>query len=134
MLQPVQKDHELVCPGCGCVLDTISDTQSKQSPLTTANQFLLGSAVQSNIKWHFDRDKYQRTYERALYRLTGICQEFNLPERVAIEAMNRIRKKEKGLFSFREQVKQLLHVLNIAEIYGAKIKQIKEKYETVSGI
>lgn len=136
MLQPVQKDHELLCPGCGAVLKTIEELpESRKIDMGSSSLSItqLGSTLE-NLKFHSRRDYYDQTFDKALNRLGKICQEFHLPLWIADDTMNRIKKKEKGLFSFREQIKQLLWVLDYNEIYSAKIKLIKVKYENVSGI
>ena len=139
MSKPIQKDHELICPGCGVVLDTIFEQPIQKTTNIGASSLsvsLLGNTLEGNIKFHTKRDYYQQTYEKALFRLASICNTFGIPEVFALETMKRIKLKEKGLFSFKEQVRQLLKILEKDDnyLFWKKALLIKKEYENVTGI
>jgi len=139
MIHPIQKEHELICPGCGCVLQNINEVSvndTKQTIPPSLNVYLLGSAITTNRNYFFNKDKPQIYYERALKRLLDITKEYALPDRMAYATMNIVKKNKRGLYSFNHQIKQLLMILAKDEnyIYFPKMRAIKAKYETVTGI
>lgn len=141
MLNPIYADHEIICPcGCGVVLQNIEEPvnndSGKQTIPPALNVFLLGTAITTNRNFYFNRDKKQIYHEKALRRLRDITKEYSLPDRIAIEAMNVVTKRKRGLYSFHEQIKQLLIILSKDEnyMYFPKKNAIKVKYENVTGI
>lgn len=139
MLNPVQKEHELCCPGCGAVLRNINEPQFHEEKPTippSLNVFLLGSAVENNVKFHFNRDREQINYEKALKRLLDITKEYAINERIAFETMKLVKRNKRGLYSFQIQIKLLLSILAKDEnyIYFPKMRAIKQRFENVSGI
>ena len=138
--QPIQKDNELICPcGCGVVMKSLEETpilKTNNIGTSSLSIHLLGSALENNVKFHSQRDKYDKTYEIALTRLATICQKYGLPEELSVVTMKRIKHKEKGLFSFREQIRQLLKILEKDDyyLYRNKAQMIKKDYENFSGI
>jgi len=140
MLQPIQKEHELVCPGCGCVLKNIEestyDEQQKSTIPPSLNVFLLGSALEKNVKYHFQRSREQIYEERVLRGLLDVTKEFALPDRFAYATFNQLKRKRFGFRSKREPLKQLLLILSKDEnyIYFPKMRAIKVRYESLPGI
>lgn len=138
MLQPIHKDHEVICPSCGCVLD-----ESVESPITinkdlsnTFNKYVLGSAISTNKNYLFNKDKEQIFYEKGMTRMLNIIREFSLPEAFAIDVMNKVKKNRRGLYSEREQIKQLIKILSHDDnyIFIHKMRAIKAKYEKIINI
>ena len=141
MLRPIQRDHELICPcGCGCVLqnveESIHDQQEKQTIPPSLNVFLLGSALDNNVKYHFNRDRNQIHQENVLRKLLDITKEYVLPDRFAYATFNQLKRNKKGFWSEKEPIKQLLLILSKDEnyIYFPKMRAIKARYESVNGI
>ena len=140
MLNPIQREHELVCPGCGAVIDNIHETpthvEMKAMIPPNLNIFLLGSAIENNIKFKFNKDSQQLQYEKSLKRMMDITKEYVLPDRIAYATMSEVKKNKRGLYSFQMQIKLLLSILAKDEnyIYFPKMRAIKARYENVSGI
>ena len=140
MFQPIIKDNEIICPcGCGVVLDNFFEQpvqQAKNIGVSSLSVSLLGTTMENNIKFHSRRDYYQQTYEKALFRLASICKKFSIPEDFALATMKRISSKEKGLFSFKEQIRQLLKILEKDDnyLYWKMAALIKKEYENATGI
>ena len=138
MLQPIQTEHELVCPGCGCVLKTIEESIHDPQPKTTIppslNLFLLGSQLENNVKYHFQRGREQISQERVLRKLLDITKEFALPDRLAYATFSQLKRNKRGFHSEKEPIRQLLLILSKDEnyIYFPKMRAIKVKYEKIS--
>ena len=137
MSLPIQREHELICPcGCGCVvlvLDEAPNQEIVKNPVTSLNNALLGSALSHNIKYAKPRAERQREEEKVLRRLVDITTEFNIPERIAFETFNQMKRKNRGFKSQKEHIKELIKILskddNYLQFY--KLKKIKEKYATL---
>lgn len=137
MSLPIQKENELICPcGCGCVvlvLDESSNQEMIKNPTISFNNFLLGSALVNNVKYAKPRSERQTNEENVLRRLISITSEFNIPERIAFETLNQLKRKNRGFKSQKEPIKELIKILskddNYLQFY--KLKKIKEKYATL---
>lgn len=135
MLEPIQKDHELLCPGCGCVLRNIDESHNEKyekSPIPPSVEvYLLGSALESNVKYSFRRTPQQGYEERVLRQLLNITKNYAIPDSIAYSTFNEMKKKNRGFRSETEPVKQLLRVLSKDEnyIYIHKMRAIKARYE-----
>ena len=136
MLQPIQKDHELICPGCGVVLGNIQENynviNTNQKPINV-NTFLLGSALEKNIKMSYQRTRQQFHEEKVLIHLVNITKEFSLPETFAIETFNELKRKNRGFHSKTEPIKQLIKILSKDDnyLYFRKLKMLKDRYESI---
>ena len=135
MLNPIYKDHEIICPcGCGCVLSEVAEqpTNTNHELSNTFNKYVLGSAIVNNKNYHW-KDKEQVFYEKGMTRMLDLVREFSLPEAFAIDVMNKIRKNRRGLYSEREQFKQLIKILSKDDnyLYIHKMRAIKAKYEKI---
>lgn len=137
MSLPIQKEHELICPcGCGCVVLVLEESLNVEIPKNTVisfNSFLLGSALVNNVKYAKPRSERQTNEENVLRRLISITSEFNIPERIAFETLNQLKRKNRGFKSQKEPIKELIRILskddNYLQFY--KLKKIKEKYAEV---
>lgn len=134
MSLPIQREHELICPcGCGCVVLVLEETPIQEvpkNPVTSLNNLLLGSALSHNVKYAKPRAERQREEEKVLRRLVDITTEFGIPERIAFETFNQMKRKNRGFKSQKEHIKELIKILskddNYLQFY--KLKKIKEKY------
>jgi hypothetical protein len=135
MLQPIQKDHEIMCPSCGCVLRDVSDSQEMQKPTPThsIDVFFLGSALEKSVQYAFLKNPQQVYEERVLRQLIDITKEFALPERLANETFKELKRKRRGFRSESLPIKQLLRILSKDENYLHihKMRAIKAKYESI---
>lgn len=133
MLQPINKDNELICPNCACVLGLLNEyPESEKSTINPSlNMFLLGSAIQNNTKYYFRKTPQMVYEERALRKLVDITKEFALPDRLAYETFNQLKRKKRGFRSETEPIKQLILLLSRDEnyIHIHKMRAIKSKYE-----
>ena len=135
MLQPIQKDHELVCPGCGCVLqNTIESNNIPENeiiPTMSLNIHLLGSALEKNVKYAYPRTSQQSREEQVLRQLEHITKKYDLPSRFALETFNQLKRKNRGFWSETEPIKQLIKILSKDENYFhiKKLQKIKARYE-----
>ena len=139
MLQPIQKEHELICPGCGAVLKNIEeyiyDEQQKPTVPPSLNVFLLGSALENNVKYHFNRDRDQLHQENVLRKLLDVTKEYALPDRFAYATFNQLKRNKRGFWSEHEPFKQLISILSKDEnyIYFPKMRAIKIRYGSSKG-
>lgn len=128
MYQPIQRDHELCCPSCGCVLANIEETPIQKPPSISmsVNNLLLGSALNKNVRTRRERDE-----ERVLRQLVSIVNFYKLPESIAIDTFNVLKKRNKGFYSETEPIKQLIKQLDKDDYYFfIKTKNlIKSRYE-----
>lgn len=141
MLQPIQREHESMCPNCGCVLNQMGHTEVETVSKTTIppnlNVYLLGTALENNVSHHFSRTPQQFYEERVLKKLLDITKEYGLPDRIAYETFNVLKRNKRGFRSkkepLREPVKQLLNILSKDEnyIHVHKKRAIKVKYESI---
>lgn len=136
MLQPIQKDHELICPcGCGAVVGIINEPQQSDTTSKTPDSpevFLLGTVLQNNLNRAFNTP--QKHYEeRLLKNLILLIKEVGLPDRFAIETFNELKRRKRGFRSETEPIKQLIKILSKDDnyLYVNKLKLIKSKYETI---
>ena len=134
MLQPIQKDHELVCHGCGCVLANMNDNQNykETEPQVSysLNIHMLGTALEKNVKYAYSRSSQQSREEYVLRQLEHITKKYDLPSRFVIETFNQMKKKHSGFYSEIEPVKQLMKILSKDENYFhiKKLRMIKDEY------
>jgi hypothetical protein len=138
MLTPIQKEHEICCPSCGCVLAEINDYQEKsEKPLIppSLNMLFLGSAM-VNTEYAFNKTAQQVHEERTLRQLNHIIKEFALPDRFVIETFTELKRKKSGFQSEKKPIKQLLQILSKDENYYHihKMRAIKERYKTILGM
>lgn len=137
MSLPIQKEHELICPcGCGCVvlvLDESPNLEVIKNPVISFNNFLLGSALVQNVKYAKPRTERQTNEENVLRRLISITTEFNIPERIAFETLNQLKRKNRGFKSQKEPIKELIKILSKDDNYLHinKLRKIKEKYASI---
>lgn len=136
MLQPIQKDHELICPcGCGVVVGIINEPPQQDITSKTPNSpevFLLGTVLQNNLNRAFNTP--QKHYEEQLLKkLILLIKEVGLPDRFAIETFNELKRRKRGFRSETEPIKQLIKILSKDDnyLYVNKLKLIKSKYETI---
>ena len=133
MLQPIQKDHELVCQNCGCVLGEISDSQQNDNSIIplSVDMLLLGSAFDKNVKCSFPRTRQQSQEEQVLKLLISITKSYALPESLAVDTYTVLKKKNRGFWSQTEPIKQLIKILSKDDnyYYIHKLRAIKEKYK-----
>lgn len=135
MLQPIQKDHELICPGCGCVLQEIQDPNhylsEKQVIEPSLDIFLLGTILAKNVKFSQLKTKQQMNEERTLLNLETIVKEFGLPTSFIYDTFNQLKRNKRGFSSQKEPIKQLIKILEKDDnyIWINKLKAIKSKFE-----
>lgn len=134
MLQPVQKDHELCCPSCGCVLaqidEEIHEKAEKYTIPTSLNILILGEALSSKGKIRNPQEVYENNVRQNLINLT---QKFGLPERFVIETLNELKRKKRGFRSEYAYINELLKILSKDEnyIHIHKMRAIKARYESI---
>jgi len=137
MSLPIQKEHELICPcGCGCVvlvLEEHPNIEVPKNPVISFNSFLLGSALVNNVKYAKPRTERQTNEENVLRRLISITTEFNIPESIAFETLNQLKRKNRGFKSQKEPIKELIRILSKDDNYLHinKLRKIKEKYAEI---
>jgi len=137
MSLPIQKEHELICPcGCGCVvlvLEEHPNIEVPKNPVISFNSFLLGSALVNNVKYAKPRTERQTNEENVLRRLISITTEFNIPERIAFEVLNQLKRRNRGFKSQKEPIKELIRILSKDDNYLHinKLRKIKEKYAEI---
>ena len=131
MSNTIQKDHEICCKNCGCVLATIEDYSHSFSDdfviPRSIDMALLGSAI-NKTKFRDPKLVYE---ERALFRLSDLVRKFDLPERFAIETINEMKRKKSGFRSENEPIKILIKILSKDDnfIFIKKLRAIKARYE-----
>jgi len=137
MSLPIQKEHELICPcGCGCVvlvLEEHPNIEVPKNPVISFNSFVLGSALVNNVKYAKPRTERQTNEENVLRRLISITTEFNIPESIAFETLNQLKRKNRGFKSQKEPIKELIRILSKDDNYLHinKLRKIKVKYAEV---
>jgi len=138
MSLPIQKEHELICPcGCGCVVLVLEERPIKETrdsyDTISYNNFLLGTALSQNIKYAKPRTERQTNEENVLRRLIAITTEFNIPERIAFETLNQLKRKNRGFKSQKEPIKELIKILSKDDNYLHinKLRKIKVKYAEI---
>ena len=134
MLQPISKDNDLVCPGCGCVLghpEPSNEHEEKSLIPPSIDISILGSALETNVRFSFRKTPQQVYEERVLKHLAGICKQYTLPERLAIETFKLLKKRRRGFRSESMPIKVLLEILGRDENYMHihKMRAIKARYE-----
>jgi|SRR6185312_6989091 len=130
----IQKEHELVCSGCGCVLGTVNEDiqeRSEEINVKSINVQLLGSALNKNWKYSIQSTRQQLYEDNVLKSLQGVCNKYAIPERFAQETFNILKKKNRGFRSEKEPIKQLLKILAKDEnyLYIHKYRALKARYE-----
>ena len=137
MSLPIQKEHELICPcGCDCVvlvLEEHPNLEVSKNPIISFNSFLLGSALVNNVKYAKPRTERQTNEENVLRRLISITTEFNIPERIAFETLNQLKRKNRGFKSQKEPIKELIKILSKDDNYLQinKLRKLKVKYAEI---
>lgn len=137
MFHPVQKDHELCCSNCGCVIGTIQEPiQEIQKQTVSVDLLLLGSALNNNVKHSYGRTRQQLREETTLKLLESLCDKFGLPEIFAIETFQVMKRNKRGFQSEYEYVKQLIKILSKDENYLHihKLRMLKAWYEKTTNI
>jgi len=131
----IQKDHELVCSGCGCVLGEVEEQpQFERSTIPMSlNILLLGGALSHNVKSGYARSSRQADEERILRKLYSIVKHYSLPERFATETFSELKRKNRGFRSETEYLKQLIKILSKDDNYPYqnKMRLIKQRYESI---
>ena len=135
MQQPIQVDHELVCPGCGAVLQNVHETLPLEQKTISFNIQLLGSAIKRDVRYHSDEDRLIIAKENVLRFLIDLVHRYGVPEIFATETYRFLLKKNRGWFSKGNgvAVKQLLKILEKDDnyLYWKKAEMIKKDYEEI---
>lgn len=128
---PVSRDHEICCGSCGMVLGT-----NQEMPENTESGYyfgldtlMVGTSLAQLKYWKFSKNKELRNKQNVLNGLLKIATEHDLDKRYAYETMRRLLKKNRGMYSFRLQMRELLEVLSMDYRLTYKIKAIKLQYE-----
>lgn len=133
MLHPIQSEHELICPGCGAVVQNIEEShhQSQNNHQLSINLTLLGSALSKNANYRITSKPSQFYEERVLRKLIDLTKYYDLPERFAQETFNELKRKNRGFRSEKEPIKQLIRILSKDEnyIHFKKLNKLKADYE-----
>ena len=137
LLGVVQKEHELICKSCGCVLGEVpiqEEASEKSFTLPSVNVVLLGSALEKNVKYRQARTREQFHEERVLQNLINVTKQYSLPEIFAYETFNKLKKNKRGFRSKTEPLNQLLKILSIDDnyIYIHKMRAIKARKDEIS--
>lgn len=132
----IQKEHEILCGNCGCVLgqvEEIPEITIKPTITQSINVQILGSALTSFAKKQY-RDPQQVREDNVRQQLLNIIKHYNLPERLAIETFNQLKKNKRGFQSQKEPIKQLLKIMAKDEnyIHIHKMRAIKSRYENLT--
>jgi len=137
MASVIQKEHELICGGCGCVLNGLpyqeNYVESTSKINVSVSMALLGSALDKNIKNHQVRNSSQYYEEQSLRYIENMIKVYNLPEILAFDVF-RIIKKKNHFRSRKEPMKELIRILEKDDYYllRNKLKLIKADYENYS--
>ena len=135
MQRPIQAEGELICPcGCGVVLKTITE-QTEEPKSHSFDIQILGTALKTDIPYHFNVDREIMRKENVLNYLKSIVKEFGIPEEFALETYNFLVKKNRGFYSenYKIPIKQLIKLLEKDDnyMYIHKLRAIKKKYENL---
>jgi len=135
MLKPIHKEHEICCPSCGCVLGSSADSQENEKPQIPVSyeMHLLGSAFDKTTKSSSSKERLLRKEEEVLKQLVFITKSYALPEIFAIETFKILKKKNRGFWSEKEPIKQLINILSKDDNYPYihKKRAIQEKYKEI---
>lgn len=105
---------------------------------TKPDLLLLGMSLEPTVNFRFMRNAEIKNREEVRKRLEKVCREYKMPERIAHETFRRLYQKNKHWYSFSNQIRQLIEVLEDYEDYPIRfrvqINMIKQKYETNSGV
>lgn len=131
---PIQKEHELLCPGCGCVLNEgleVNDPNEQKTIINSPDIFMLGSALQNNVKFSLQRTPKQIYEEKALKFIFSITKKYSLPDSIAFDTFFQLKRNNRGIRSEKEPIKQLLKILSKDDNYRyfKTMKLIKARYE-----
>lgn len=138
MLQPIQKEHELICPcGCGVVVGYADENHNgieKPNIPLSINVQLLGSALNKSKKYAFTSKPLEFYEERVLRQLVDITKEFELPEILALDTFNELKRKKRGFRSELQPMKQLIQILSKDDyyMYIHKLRLLKARYEQLA--
>lgn len=154
--KPVIVDHEIICADCGVVLDTIEEgaefkrmdrVYGQDSDIHQQKAFenlypglekmLLPLTIQNKIGfWRDNFDKPIMNYYRVYDRLLGLASELKLPIFYAKESMRIILKSNKGLYSYKWQIRAMIQAIENAndKRLDAHLKVLEEKIKHVQGI
>ena len=113
---PIQKEHELICQNCGCVLGQVHEPIEQKESKMSVNVMLLGSAMHKD-KRYFSSGRQQLYEENVLRRLLDIAQKYSLPEALALETFQALKRRNRGFSSEKEPIKQLIKILSRDENY-----------------
>ena len=135
MLQPIHKDNDQICPSCGCVLANTNDYPERvEKPIVsvTYNEMLLGSALEkiNSNTFRSSKDVFE---EKTLSTLINIVKFYKLPESIAIETFNQMKRNKRGFRSETEPIKQLIKTLSKDDYFFfiKKKNMIKARYENL---
>ena len=137
MLHPIQKDHELICRNCGCVLGEVSEQVVEKSLIPpNHNIALLGSAMDNTTKNTFRRTSKAVYDEKLLRNISNLVEKYDLPNRLVDETFKSIKKRNWGVRSETEYIKVLIRILSKDEnyIHIKKLQLIKARYEEIINI
>ena len=140
MLQPIQIGHELICAcGCGCVIGVVEENNVENDTHIvkySADLFMLGSALNKNVKSGYNRSPQQAKEEQVFKRLTSITKNYSLPESIAIQTFSELKRKNRGFWSETEPIKQMIKILSRDENYLHihKLRELKAWYEKFSNM
>ena len=125
---PIQKDNELICRNCGCVL---SENEESHIDVQTSYEF-LGSLLKTNSSIPYHKSPQQYYEEKAWMNLLTMKEKYGLPENV-IQEVFRLLKKKNHLRSQKQPIKSILHLLDKDDYYllWNKAKQIRKDYEEI---
>lgn len=131
---PFTDGHEIICKKCAQVIGSVPERSAYllsrdelfngETPQKMNNgeffmcgldKMMLPLTVTNKIDfWQDNFDKPLMNYYRVLDRLYLIVERLHLPKYYAVETMRRLLKKDKGLYSLRLQIQELIAVLKNA--------------------
>ena len=132
----IQRDHELVCQNCGCVVGEVHEYENsyetKQISISP-NLLALGSALERNVKYNYPRSSQQAREEITYTKLIGIVKKYGIPDFLAYETFKELKKKNRGFWSETEPIKQLIKILSKDDYYPLMNKKNKLKADFKDG-
>lgn len=132
---PVVKEHEVCCIKCGIVLDTVQESPYGETLAYHGLDLLMIQTSFSQLKyWKSNSNKEIKHKQDVLGNLLKITKEYGLPNKIAYETMRRLLKKNRGMYSFRLQIRELLEVINTDYRLFMISRKIKQRYEMALNI